>query len=164
MKPLGFVVSDKKIFENCILKTYFLTPWPTYMQPIRTIWTILVGDHPGTIPVEFGQINISGSREDVVWTFPYIIQCKLWPLGQGQFWPQGHNLNNFGRGPLDDAIYQILKPLGLVVSDKKIFENCILKTYFLTPWPTYATNQNNLNNFGRGPQSDHSCWDWSNYQ
>jgi len=37
------------------------------MQPIRTIWTILVGDHPGTIPVEFGQITISGSREDVVW-------------------------------------------------------------------------------------------------
>jgi len=26
MKALGFVVSDKKIFENCILKTYFLTP------------------------------------------------------------------------------------------------------------------------------------------
>ena len=23
--------------------------------------------------------------------------------------PQGHNLNNFGRGPLDDAIYQIWK-------------------------------------------------------
>jgi len=21
--------------------------------------------------------------------------------------PQGHNLNNFGRGPIDDAIYQI---------------------------------------------------------
>ena len=43
------------------------------MQTIRTIWTILVGDHPGTIPVEFGQITISGSIEDVVWTFPYII-------------------------------------------------------------------------------------------
>ena len=28
-----------------------------HMQPIRTIWTILVGDHPGTIPVEFGQIK-----------------------------------------------------------------------------------------------------------
>jgi len=26
MKALGFVVSDKKIFENLILKTYFLTP------------------------------------------------------------------------------------------------------------------------------------------
>jgi len=36
------------------------------MQPIRTIWTIFVGDHPGTIPVQFGQIPISGSKEDVV--------------------------------------------------------------------------------------------------
>jgi len=26
MKALGLVVSDKKIFENCILKTYILTP------------------------------------------------------------------------------------------------------------------------------------------
>jgi len=65
MKALGLVVSDKKIFLNCILKTYF---WPRdlHMQPIRTIWTILVGDHPRTIPVEFGQITNSGSREDVV--------------------------------------------------------------------------------------------------
>jgi len=62
------------------------------MQPIRTIWTILVGDHPGAIFVEFGQISISGWREDVVWTFPYIIQCKIVTPGRGQFWPQGHNL------------------------------------------------------------------------
>jgi len=54
-----------------------------------------------------------------------------------------------------------MKALGLVVSDKKIFENCILKTYFLTLWPTYATNWNNLNNFGRGPLRDHSCEVWS---
>jgi len=46
------------------------------MQPIRTIWIILVGDHPGIIPAEFGQIPISGSREEVVWSFLYIIQCK----------------------------------------------------------------------------------------
>ena len=37
-----------------------------------------------------------------------------------------------------------MKALGLVVSDMKIFESCILKTYFLTLWPTYATNQNHL--------------------
>jgi len=36
------------------------------MQPIRMIWTIFVGDQPGTIPVQFGQIPISDSREDVV--------------------------------------------------------------------------------------------------
>jgi len=79
------------------------------MQPIRTIWTILVGDHPGIIPVEFGQIPIRSLREEVVWRFPYIIQCKIVTPGQGQFWPQGNNLNNFGRGPLDGAIYQIWK-------------------------------------------------------
>jgi len=49
-----------------------------------------------------------------------------------------------------------------VVSDKKIFESCILKTYFLTLWPTYATNQNHLNIFGIAPPMDHSCWVWSN--
>jgi len=54
-------------------------------------------------------------------------------MSHGQFCPQGHNLNNFGSGPLDDAICQNMKALGLVVSDKKIFKNCILKTYFLTP-------------------------------
>jgi len=65
MKALGLVVSDKKIFENCILKTYF---WPRdlHMQPIKTIWTTLVGDHPGAIPVKFGQNQMSGFRgEDV---------------------------------------------------------------------------------------------------
>ena len=36
-------------------------------------------------------------------------------------------------------------------------ENCILKTYFLTPCLTYATHQNHFNNFGRGPPRDHSC-------
>jgi len=30
------------------------------------------------------------------------------------------------------------------------------KNLFLTPWPTYATKWNSLNNFGRGPPRDHS--------
>jgi len=54
-----------------------------------------------------------------------------------------------------------MKALGFVVLDKKIFENCILKTYFLTLWPTYATNWNGLNNFDRGPPRHHSCEVWS---
>ena len=33
------------------------------MQPIKTIWTISVEDHPGTIPVEFGKIPISGQEK-----------------------------------------------------------------------------------------------------
>jgi len=47
------------------------------MQLIKTIWINLVGNHPGIIPAEFGQIPISDSREEVVWSFPYIIQCKI---------------------------------------------------------------------------------------
>ena len=43
-----------------------------------------------------------------------------------------------------------MKALGLVVSDKNFFENCNLRTNFVTPWSTYATNWNGLNNFGRG--------------
>jgi len=82
MEALGLVVSDERIFESCILKTYFLTPWPTYATN-QTIWTISVRDHPGTIPVEFDQIPISGSREEVVWTFPYKIQCKIVTPGAG---------------------------------------------------------------------------------
>ena len=54
-------------------KTYLLTR-DLLMQPTGTVWT-LIGDHPGIIPVKFGQIPISSSREDVVWSFPYIIQA-----------------------------------------------------------------------------------------
>ena len=46
------------------------------MHPLRTIWTILVWGHQGTIPVEFDQILISGSREEVVmglFTFKNVI-------------------------------------------------------------------------------------------
>jgi len=34
------------------------------------------------------------------------------------------------------------------------------KTYLLTPWPTYATNWNGVNNFDRGPRRNHSCDVW----
>ena len=54
-----------------------------------------------------------------------------------------------------------MKALGLAVSDKKIFVKFILKTYLLTPWPSYAANWNSLNNFDRGPPRDHSFEVWS---
>jgi len=59
MKALGLVVSDKKTFESFILKTYLL-PRDLLMQPTETVWTTLIGDYSGIIPVKFGQIPISG--------------------------------------------------------------------------------------------------------
>jgi len=52
-----------------------------------------------------------------------------------------------------------MKALGFVVSEK-MFLKLPLETYFLTRWPNYATNQDHLNNFGRGPPRDHSCEVW----
>ena len=147
------------------LKIAFWKPifWPRdlLMQPTGTVWTNLIGDHPGIIPVKFGQIPISSSREDVVWGFPYIIQCKIVTPGRGQFWSQGENLNNFGTEPLDDAIYQIWKPWALWFQTRRYLKIALWKPFF-TPWPTYATNQNHLNNFCKGTPRDHSCWVWSN--
>jgi len=59
------------------------------MQPTETVWTTLIGDHPGVIPVKFGQIPISGSREDVVWSFPYTIQGKIVTPGAGSILTPG---------------------------------------------------------------------------
>jgi len=59
------------------------------MQPIGTILIIFVRDHPGTIPAEFGQIPISGSREKDFCSFPYIIQCKIVTPGAGSILTPG---------------------------------------------------------------------------
>jgi len=42
MKTLGLVISDKKIFNNCILKAYFLSR--DLMHLTGTVWTTLVKD------------------------------------------------------------------------------------------------------------------------
>ena len=65
MKALGFVVSDKKIFENCILKTPFFWPRDLLMQPTGSVWTTLVEEYIEIIPVKFGQNPLSGLREDI---------------------------------------------------------------------------------------------------
>jgi len=102
------------------------------MQPIRTIWTILVEDHPGTIPVEFGQIPISGSREEVIWSFPYIIQCtNCDPQGGVNFNPRGIIWTTLVED-LKMMVYTKYESSGSCSFRQKIFENCILKPYFLT--------------------------------
>jgi len=68
MKAVGLVVSEKKIFGTCILKTYILTPWPTYAMNLKRLEN-LINNKTGIIPVKFGEVRISGSR-DVVWSFP----------------------------------------------------------------------------------------------
>ena len=41
--------------------------------------------------------------------FPIKAYVKHVTTRAGPFWPQGHDLTKLGRGPLDDATYQILR-------------------------------------------------------
>jgi len=58
--------------------------------------------------------------------------------GLGQFRPQGHNLNNFGRGPLDDATYQIWKLCALWFQTRRFLKIAFWKPIF---WPCYLLMQ-----------------------
>ena len=55
-------------------------------------------------------------QEDLFHVFPIKAYVKHLTPGWGGFWPQGYNLNKLGRG-----ILSVIKALGLLVSDKKIF-------------------------------------------
>ena len=72
---------------------------------------------------------------------------------QDHFWPQGNNLNNPGRGPVGEAVYQMSKAQAFWFQIRrflKVFSICLCK--ICQPkggaifWP-----QGNLNNLGRGP-------------
>ena len=92
MKALGLVVSEKKIFEKCILKTYFL-PRDLLMQPTGIVWTTLVEKHLGIIPVKCGQnpkmakvfsktivdlliIKKHIEKDMLIWTMAYFVTCS----------------------------------------------------------------------------------------
>ena len=46
-------------------------------------------------------------QEDFFHVFPISAYIKHVYPGRVNIWPQGHNLNKIGRGPLVDATYQI---------------------------------------------------------
>ena len=72
------------------------------------------------------------------------------PHGRGQFWPQGHHMNNLGRGPLGDTTYKISK-----LCTFKFQRRRILKFSFFAPmfW-TCDPRGHHMNNLGRGPLGD----------
>jgi len=59
MRVLGIVVSEKRFLKIAFWKP-IVWPCDLLMQPTGMVWTNLIGDHPGIIPVKCGQIPISG--------------------------------------------------------------------------------------------------------
>ena len=74
------------------------------MEPVGTIFTILLESHSTIIHVEFYQIGPRGLIGEVL-ASPF--KLNMWLIGRGHFWLQKHNLNQFCREPLYDVIYQI---------------------------------------------------------
>ena len=69
---------------------------------------------------------------------------NLWPSptptptpARGQFWPQGHHMNNLGRGSISTRRYYIqnIKALHFLVSEKKNFKVFLLCSYVSNLWP-----------------------------
>ena len=71
-----------------------------------------------------------GFRKEDFSCFPYIRLSKICDPGRAHFWPQGHILNNLGRGPLGDATYQKsgFRPCGFRQED---FTSIHLENLFL---------------------------------
>ena len=63
-----------------------------------------------TLHTKYEVFRPCGLRQDC-YVFPILAYVLWW----NHFWPQGHNLNKFGRGLLSDATYQIIKATCVVV-------------------------------------------------
>jgi len=87
-----------------------------------------------------------------------------WRKGQGSRWSHLHRTTNVVHQIFVEdfkmMLYTKFKSSG-PCSFRQDFWKLQFEDLFLTQWPTYPTYQNHLNNFGRRPPRDHSCWVWS---
>ena len=102
----------EKKTEDGLLCSYIPTCDPqggASFDPRGIIWTNLVEVFKEMLYTKY-QSSRPFSFGEEFWNFLSLFLCSnLWPLGQAQFWPQGHHINKFGRSPLGHATYQILK-------------------------------------------------------
>ena len=70
--------------------------------------------YQGAMPCGFRQ-------EDCFHVLPISANVKLLTPGRAHFWPQGYNLKTLGRGPLDDATYQISRLYALWFQTRRFF-------------------------------------------
>ena len=107
-RPYGFGQEDLFMFFTISLcKT--CDPWGgAIFGPMGMISTNLAEFHQVMLHTKYQDSRPYGFRQKDFSCFYNISLCKTCdPPGRGHFWPQGHNLNKFGRGLLGDAAYQI---------------------------------------------------------
>ena len=66
--------------------------------------------HKEMLKTKYQSSTPSSFRGEKIWRWDSLFLCfNLWPPGCVKSWPNEHHMNKFGRGPLEDATYQIWK-------------------------------------------------------
>ena len=97
-------------FSITIVPTYDPPGWGQFWQPGYHMNRIDIGPN---IIVQGQMIKALLLLVSEKKNFKVFLLCSyvsnLWPPGRGPIWPQGHDMNNLGKGPLGDATYKISK-------------------------------------------------------
>ena len=67
-------------------------------------------------------LGFAASDKKIFSCFSLYKYAKYTSLERGNFWPQGHNVNKLGRGPLLDATYQISRLYALLFQTRRFFQ------------------------------------------
>ena len=104
---------QRRRFLNISLHISIGIMWPLgrgQYWPRAMTWTNLVEDHYTILHTKYESSRHNGSGEEDFQSFSYTTPFKTAdPQGQSQYWTQGHDLNKFGRGTIDNITYQIWK-------------------------------------------------------
>ena len=106
-------------------------------DPRGILWTNLVEVHKEMPHTKYKISTPSSFREEKFWKWASLFLCSnLWPPGRGQFWPQGHHMNKLGRGPLEDATYQMSKLYRLQFRTRRFSK----VSFFISMWNPRPNN------------------------
>ena len=86
--------------------------------------------------IKYQRPGPSGYNQEDFKGFPYIRPYKHVVPGRGHFWPKGYNLNNLGRGLLDEATYQISKTWAFWFQSRRFLKVFLMLVYLkhVCPW------------------------------
>ena len=108
--PSSFREEEIRRWASLFLCSKLWPPGPGQFRPRGHHMNKLYTGSQGMLYTKCKNCRPSSFKEKEFKNFFLLFLCSnLWPLGRGQFWPQGHRMSKLGRGLQEDATYQILK-------------------------------------------------------
>ena len=110
---LSFQFQRRRILKMVFFVPMFQLVTPrggASFDPTSIIWINLVEVHKEMLKTKYQSSTPYSFRGKEFWRWDSLFLCSnLWPPRWDQSWPQEYHLNKLGRGPLEDATYQISK-------------------------------------------------------